>query len=130
MKKEKVCKLTNLENNLAYKFKNSAFLQEALTHPSFCAKDGKDETITNQRLEFLGDSVLELIASEYLYQKFPNFTEGELTKIKSSVVNKFILAKWANFITFYSMETFTGNTTIVNKSSICKSCCNKTICGC
>ena len=125
MKKEKSCKLTNLEDNLAYKFKNLSFLQEALTHPSFCTKDGKNEMITNQRLEFLGDSVLELIASEHLYQKFPTFTEGELTKIKSSIVNKFILAKWANsislgeYIVLGKGEDLTGGR---NKLSILSDC--------
>jgi len=88
--------LNNLENKLDYKFKNRTLLKEALTHPSFQKINLKDKTSHNQRLEFLGDSILDLIVTEHLYRKLTSFSEGKLTKIKSVIVSKDILAKWAN----------------------------------
>jgi len=90
--------LNNLEKKLDYKFKNKNLLQEALTHPSFQKKSLKDKTANNQRLEFLGDSVLDLIVTEHLYRKLASFSEGNLTKIRSVMVSKDILAKWANHL--------------------------------
>jgi len=89
--------MTNkLEKKLDYKFKNRILLKEALTHPSFQKKSLKDKKTNNQRLEFLGDSVLNLIVTEHLYRKLASFSEGKLTKIKSVMVSKDILAKWAD----------------------------------
>lgn len=125
MKKEKVSILTNLENKLNYRFKNLELLKEALTHPSFHNKYEKDKLINNQRLEFLGDSVLELIVSEYIYKKLSSFSEGELTKIKSIIVSKPTLAKWANnvslgkYIVLGKGEDLTGGR---NKLSILSDC--------
>ena len=98
MKKEKKLISNNLEKKLDYKFKNKNLLQEALTHPSFQKKSLKDKTANNQRLEFLGDSVLDLIVTEHLYRKLASFSEGKLTKIRSVMVSKDILAKWANHL--------------------------------
>jgi len=86
----------NLEKKLDYKFKNRILLKESLTHPSFQKRSLKDKKTNNQRLEFLGDSVLDLVVTGYLYRSFPSFSEGKLTKIKSVIVSKDILAKWAN----------------------------------
>jgi len=125
LKKGKVSILTNLENKLNYRFKNLKLLEESLTHPSFHNKDEKDILINNQRLEFLGDSVLELIVSEYIYHKLSSFSEGELTKIKSIIVSKPTLAKWANhislgkYIVLGKGEDLTGGR---NKSSILSDC--------
>ncbi len=98
MKNKKDSILNNLENKLDYKFKNKTFLKEALTHPSFQKRGLKDKTANNQRLEFLGDSILNLIVTEHLYRKLVSFSEGKLTKIKSVLVSKDILAKWANHL--------------------------------
>src|SRR5665648_631195 len=104
----------NLEKKLDYKFKNRILLKKALTHPSFQKKSFKDKKTNNQRLEFLGDSVLDLAVTEYLYRKLPSFSEGKLTKIKSVIVSKDILAKWANnfslgkYITLGKGEESTG----------------------
>ena len=98
LKKEKNLITTNLEKKLDYKFKNRILLKEALTHPSFQKKSFKEKKGNNQRLEFLGDSVLDLVATEYLYRKLPSFSEGKLTKIKSVIVSKDILSKWANHL--------------------------------
>jgi len=95
LKKEKNLMLKNLENILDYKFKNQEFLQEALTHPSFQNIKLNNKATNNQRLEFLGDAVLDLIVTERLYCKLPSFSEGKLTKIKSIIVSKDTLAKWA-----------------------------------
>ncbi len=96
MKNKKDSILNNLEKKLDYKFKNKTLLKEALTHPSFQKKSLKEKTANNQRLEFLGDSVLDLIVTEHLYLKLASFSEGKLTKIRSVMVSKDILAKWAN----------------------------------
>jgi ribonuclease-3 len=96
LKNKKDSILNNLEKKLDYKFKNKTLLKEALTHPSFQKKSLKEKTANNQRLEFLGDSVLDLIVTEHLYLKLASFSEGKLTKIRSVMVSKDILAKWAN----------------------------------
>ncbi|HUS51433.1 MAG TPA: ribonuclease III [Candidatus Paceibacterota bacterium] len=98
LKKEKDLMLKDLENKLDYKFKNRALLKEALTHSSFQKRSLKDNTANNQRLEFLGDSVLDLIVTEFLYRKLASFSEGKLSKVKSVIVSKDILAKWANHL--------------------------------
>ena len=98
LKKEKDLILKDLENKLDYKFKNKDLLKEALTHSSFQKRSLKDNTANNQRLEFLGDSVLDLIVTECLYCKLTSFSEGKLSKVKSVIVSKDILAKWANHL--------------------------------
>jgi ribonuclease-3 len=89
--------LSKLEEEINYKFKDLSLLKEALTHSSY-RKKGKKEVKNNQRMEFLGDSVLELIVNEYIYHKFSTFSEGEMTKMKSFVVSKPTLTEWANSI--------------------------------
>lgn len=74
-----------LEENLNYSFKNEKLLMNALTHSSY-ANEVRNGISSNERLEFLGDSVLSIIVSEYLYKKFPNLPEGELTKLRASLV--------------------------------------------
>ncbi len=105
-----------LEKELGYKFKNERLILEALTHKS-CKK-----SYNNERLEFLGDAVLDLIIGEYLFDKFPNVSEGELSKLRASLVNEKGFKKLANSINlgkyiFISIaeENNHGRT----KSSIC-----------
>ena len=74
-----------LQNNLGYTFKNEALLINALTHSSF-ANEARDGISSNERLEFLGDSVLSVIVSDFLYKQFGNLPEGELTKLRASLV--------------------------------------------
>ncbi len=74
-----------LEENLRYSFKNPNLLINALTHSSY-ANEVRNGKTSNERLEFLGDSVLSVIVSEYLFNKFPNTPEGELTKLRASLV--------------------------------------------
>ena len=69
-----------------YSFQNGSLLILALTHPSYSGEMQKTRVFSNQRLEFLGDAVLELVVSEYLYRNFPESEEGELTRMRSSLV--------------------------------------------
>jgi ribonuclease-3 len=80
------------EEVLGHTFKNPNLLKEALTHASIA--DNRLES--NERMEFLGDAVLDLIVCEALYHKFPQYQEGDLTKIKSAVVSRRTCAEVAN----------------------------------
>ncbi|MGN9164040.1 ribonuclease III [Tissierellaceae bacterium HCP3S3_D8] len=81
-----------LEGNLNYSFKDKRLLKKALTHSSYGNENNMRITENNERLEFLGDTVLNLIVSQYLYKKYPNYPEGELTKIRAKVVCESSLA--------------------------------------
>jgi ribonuclease III len=83
-----------LESRIQYKFRNSLLLAEALTHPSL-AYESQRPHFDNQRLEYLGDAVLQLIISEELFRMFPDSTEGKLTKLRSRVVSRRALARFA-----------------------------------
>ncbi len=83
-----------LESRIHYKFRNSLLLAEALTHPSLAYESHKPH-FDNQRMEFLGDAVLQLIVTEELFKRFPDFTEGRLTKLRSRVVSRRALARFA-----------------------------------
>src|SRR3984885_7215323 len=76
-----------LEQRIKYKFRNSLFLAEALTHPSL-GHETQRHHFDNQRLEFLGDAVLQLIFTEYLFDHYPNLSEGYLTKIRARIVSR------------------------------------------
>ncbi|MCX7868321.1 MAG: hypothetical protein N2322_00060, partial [Terrimicrobiaceae bacterium] len=76
-----------LESVLGYKFRNGLLLAEALTHPSI-SLERRDYPFDNQRLEFLGDAVLQLVVTEQLYYLFPGFSEGRLTKLRTRVVSR------------------------------------------
>lgn len=84
--------LEPLEKNLNYKFNNIDFLKTALTHSSYANEHNMKNTENNERLEFLGDTILALIVSQYLYKKYPNYPEGELTKVRARVVCESSLA--------------------------------------
>lgn len=76
-----------LEQRLKYKFRNPLLLAEALTHPSL-GHETQRHHFDNQRLEFLGDAVLQLIFTEWLFDHFPTFSEGQLTKMRSRFVSR------------------------------------------
>lgn len=86
-----------LQGLLGYTFKDESLLRLALTHPSVLHETGK-ALHTNQRLEFLGDAVLQLILSDALYARYTNFTEGALTKARARLVNGSSLADHARRI--------------------------------
>ena len=78
--------LKKLEEKLNYTFKNKSLLTEALTHASYTHEASKRKSTCNERLEFLGDAVLSFITAEYLYSEYPDAKEGQLTKLRSSLV--------------------------------------------
>jgi ribonuclease III len=81
-----------LENSLGIKINDIAFFEMALTHRS-AVNEQKKINAHNERLEFLGDAVLELVVTDYLYKNFPKFTEGELTSLRASLVKGETLAR-------------------------------------
>lgn len=81
-----------LQEKIGYTFKNDFYLIKALTHRSYLRADDSRNLRSYERLEFLGDSVLGLIVAEELFQKYPDMSEGFLTKNKSLLVNKKVLA--------------------------------------
>lgn len=76
-------------------FKDKNLLKQAFIHRSYINENPKTGMSHNERLEFLGDAVLELIVTDFLYQKFPNYTEGELTAVRSALVNAVIISEVA-----------------------------------
>jgi len=95
--------LKEFENNIGYKFKNKDLLEKALTHTSYAYENNVQ---SNEKLEFLGDSILEFISSKYLYDNYKNLKEGEMTKVRATVVCEESLHKVAikhNFSDFLNL---------------------------
>jgi ribonuclease-3 len=88
--------IEKLKSRINYNFTNKPLLREALTHRTYAVENALK--YDNQRLEFLGDAVLEITLSEYLFRLYPNAREGELTKMRSAMVNQKSLAKLARSI--------------------------------
>ena len=78
--------MDQLEQKIGYRFRNKKLLRQALTHSSYANEKKLGKLGCNERLEFLGDAVLELISSDVLYARFPQIPEGELTKKRASLV--------------------------------------------
>jgi ribonuclease-3 len=83
-----------LQDRIGYLFREPALLERALTHPSSTSEENQD----NERMEFLGDSVVNLCVSRELYERHPDWTEGDLTQVKSAVVSTHSLAKAAELL--------------------------------
>src|SRR5690554_3973142 len=79
--------IDELEKRIGYKFKNPELLLNALTHSSY-ANENRGRISDNERLEFLGDAVLGLVIADYLYRLFEEHKEGDLTKIRASIVSE------------------------------------------
>ena len=75
--------ITEIEETIQYNFKNAKLIETALTHTSYANTHGIE---SNEKLEFLGDSILEFISSKYLYNNYPKLKEGEMTKVRATVV--------------------------------------------
>ena len=90
--------LKELEERIAYEFKNKNLFTQALTHSSYANEHRLDHSRCNERLEFLGDAVLEIVTSEFLYRKYETLPEGDLTKIRASIVCEPTLAYCAGDI--------------------------------
>jgi len=90
--------IKDLETAIGYRFHNISLLQNALTHSSYANERWHNSLLSNERLEFLGDSVLGMLVAEYLYHNFPNRPEGELTRMRADMVCEQTLAAAANRI--------------------------------
>jgi ribonuclease-3 len=90
--------LKALQKKLKIKFKNQALLEQSLVHSSYVNENPGITEGDNERLEFLGDAVLGLIIAEELYRRFPQFSEGEMTRMRSSLVRQDALARLAKAI--------------------------------
>ncbi len=86
------------ESQLELQFNDKALLQRALTHRSYLNENPDYPLEDNERLEFLGDAILDFITAEYLYHKFPEITEGRLTNLRSALVRTESLSGYANTI--------------------------------
>ncbi len=89
--------MERVEKSIKYEFKNKELLKKALTHTSYAYEN---KTESNEKLEFLGDSILEFISSQYLYKYYPNLREGEMTKVRATVVCEESLYKVAKLHDF------------------------------
>ncbi len=90
--------IKDLESALGYRFRNIALLQNALAHSSYANERWHNSLLSNERLEFLGDSVLGMLVADYLYRSFPDRPEGELTRMRADMVCEQTLAAAANKI--------------------------------
>ena len=88
--------IKDLEAALGYKFQNITLLQNALTHSSYANERWHNSLLSNERLEFLGDSILGMAVAAYLYHNFPDRPEGELTRMRADMVCETSLALIAN----------------------------------
>ena len=93
--KERRVQLKQLQKNISCSFKRLALLNQALIHKSFVNENPHQPFEDNERLEFLGDAVLDLIISHVLMDDFPHYTEGDLTKLRSALVNDKRIARLA-----------------------------------
>ena len=109
--------IKEFENNIGYKFKNKDLLIKALTHTSYSYENNVE---SNEKLEFLGDSILEFVSSKYLYDNYKNLKEGEMTKVRATVVCEESLYKVAiqhNFSDFLNL----GKSESANQANLSKS---------
>ena len=88
--------IKDLEKAIGYQFGNISLLQNALTHSSYANERYHNSLMSNERLEFLGDSILGMVVAEHLYRNFPDRPEGELTRMRADMVCERALAQVAN----------------------------------
>jgi len=89
---------SDFEKNIGVAFKNKSLLKEALTHRSYLNEHPEWSVFHNERLEYLGDAILELVTTEYLFHFYPNYQEGELTSLRAALVNYQMMGKVAREI--------------------------------
>src|SRR3989338_5534386 len=87
--------LSEFEKKTKISFKDKNLLKQAFIHRSYINENTNVKLNHNERLEFLGDAVLELVVTDFLYNKYPMYTEGELTSLRSALVNAVIIAEVA-----------------------------------
>ena len=88
----------DLMKKIGYEFKNKKYLEEALTHRSYSNEAEKTRQFNNEKLEFLGDAILNLITTEYIYDLYGKKTEGELAKLKSQIISEPVFSTIASDI--------------------------------
>ena len=103
--------MVNLEKRIGYTFKNKEYLVEALTHSSF-ANERPVKLKSNERMEFLGDAVLSFLTAQFLCDKYPDTPEGELSKLRSSLV-------CTDSLSSYAREIDLGSVLLLGKGEIC-----------
>jgi len=107
-------KLRDLQQSIGYHFKQENLLRQALTHSSYAHEKNLKELMDNERLEFLGDAVLEVVSSEFLFKNHPEMNEGQMTKLRASLVCEQSLADCAkqlnlgNYLLLGNGEDLTG----------------------
>ena len=89
---------SNFEKKTKIVFKNKNLLEQAFIHRSYINENPSTKLSHNERLEFLGDAVLEVVVTNFLYKKYPSYTEGELTALRSALVNAVIISEIASSI--------------------------------
>ena len=112
--KNRVVPVSKVEESIGYKFKNQKLLIKAFTHTSYAYENGVQ---SNEKLEFLGDSILEYISSKYIYNNYPNLKEGEMTKVRAEAVCEKSLYKVAqkhNFSDFLLL----GKSEIIGEKTV------------
>jgi len=90
--------ITLLQQRLEYTFQEPALLLQAITHPSYVNEHPEDGLGDNQRLEFLGDAVLDFVTGAWVYRQYPDFAEGRLTRLRAALVRTQALAQFARQI--------------------------------
>jgi ribonuclease-3 len=99
-KRAKESHFKELQNSIEVIFENEKLLKQAFTHSSYVNEHRRRPFEDNERLEFLGDAVLELTVSQFLFKKYPTMTEGELTKLRAAIVCEPSLVSFANELGF------------------------------
>ncbi len=117
LSEERVAVLARLEEQIDYVFKDKQILNQALSHRSYAHDNGKGTLGSYERLEFLGDAVLGMIVSDELFRTHPEFMEGELTRLKSSLVSGSSLARCSTLIDLHKYLLFTGGKSIMEGKS-------------
>ena len=90
--------IKDLENAIGYRFRNITLLQNALAHSSYANERWHNSLMSNERLEFLGDSILGMLVADHLYRNYPDRPEGELTRMRADMVCERALAQIAQRI--------------------------------
>lgn len=96
----RVMDFNQLQENIGVRFQDESVLRQAFTHSSYVNEQRGKRTQDNERLEFLGDAVLELTVSQFLYKTFPKMSEGEMTKLRAAIVCEPSLVKFAELLRF------------------------------
>ncbi len=109
--------LEELERSIEYTFRKKELLNRALSHRSYAHENGKGNMGSYERLEFLGDAIVGMIVSEELFKAYPDLMEGDLTKIKSSLVSRSSLARCSEKLKLENFLLFTGGTELMEGKS-------------